>query len=818
MELSRNGVLEIAGAALLRPWLRWLDRPSLPRFRGTVVCAAIRKPVNVRWDEFAVPHVFAANEVDLFFAQGFLHAQERLWQMELSRRFLSGRTSEIFGNLPLPWQDLSVQFRRHTSVDLDYFMRLLGIRGAAAASLDLVPEELRLRLEAYCAGINHYIDRCGKKLPWEFRLLRHRPEPWRAEDPLTIGKGLALLLSTALYSRLNFFAIANRLKHQPEKLQALFPGDPPDAPAIVRAIWDPASSAWRFLHGILQSTNWHPAGNGSNSWVVAPNRSQCGAATLCNDPHLRMSLPSLWYLMHMQSAEPASELGSYEVWGASIPGCPLIQIGRNRAIAWGITAAVCDDVEIYRERVHRIDPQLYEFANRWQRFETRQELLGIRSAAPLSRLVRHTRHGPVISDFDEAIGARQEVFSVRWTAREASEELRSLYGVNLARDWPQFLDSLSLHGAPTLNFTYADCAGNIGYALAGKVPLRKRAPTLEPLPGWHHDNDWVGYIPFAELPRILNPPEGWIGSANNRIADGAYPYYLSRFFEPSHRYRRIAQILGTRERHSIGDLAAMQLDDLSLHARELIATLKSDLESAAAGYADLADAVRELLSWNGRCSIDSSAAALFHVFHHRLLFNLLVPDLGEDFFPAYVEILNQCIAPTDAILANPESPWFALRSRRELVAVALREARDELTRAFGGELSAWTWGRFHTLTLNHSLSRVPILKKILSIGPLPAPGDGMTLNLGFYRHSNPYRQTVGSSLRFIAVMSDPPTADFILPSGQSGHIGSVHFRDQNVLWRDGRRLRLIRSDFFSAGTRDELVLEPVGPACAELRR
>ena len=359
-----------------------------------------------------------------------------------------------------------------------------------------------------------------------------------------------------------------------------------------------------------------------------------------------------------------------------------------------------------------------------------------------------------------------------------------------------------------MNFTYADCAGNIGYALAGKIPIRKRTPTLEPLPGWSRENDWGGYIPFSELPRMLNPPEGWVGSANNRITDAAYPYYLSRFFEPPHRYRRIAQILGTRERHSIGDLAAMQLDDLSLHAKELIITLKSDLESAAAHEPDLAKLVGQLLSWDGRCSIDSSTAGLFHVFHHRLLFNLLVPDLGEDLFPAYLEILNQCIDPTDAILANPKSPWFEHRSRRELVVMALRETRDDLAQALGDEVRNWAWGKLHTLTLDHSLSRVPILKKLLSIGPHPAAGDGMSLNMGFYRHSNPYRQTVGPSLRFIAEMKNPPAADFILPSGQSGHPGSVHYRDQHTLWREGKRIRMLSEDLSSPGVRNTLVLEP----------
>ena len=808
MELPGSGFFASVCAALLRPYLRRMDRASLPKHRGGLACAGLRHPVKVRWDEFAVPHVHAANETDLFFSQGFLHAQERLWQMELSRRFLSGRTAEIFGNLPLPWQDLSVQFRRRTSADLDYFMRLLGIRGAAQASLALVSGDLRARLEAYCAGINCYIEQCGRKLPWEFRLLRHQPEPWRAEDTLTIGKGLALLLSTALYSRLNFFAVAKKLENQPAKLRELFPGDLSRAPAITSATWDQTESLWRFINGSLAPGDWHPAGHGSNNWAIAPSRSRGGAAVLCNDPHLRMTLPSIWYLMHLKSEEPAPASGSYEVWGASIPGCPLIQIGRNRAIAWGITAAVCDDVEIYRERVHRIEPERYLSGHEWRRFEISMETIGIRRSTPIGRFVRRTRHGPVISDFSETSHGGEEVLSVRWTAHDPSEELRSLYGVNCAAGWPQFLESLGHHGAPSLNFVYADCAGNIGYALAGKIPRRSRVPTLEPLPGWDEKNEWCGYLRFDELPRIFNPPEGWVASANNRITDNKYPYYLSHFFEPPHRYRRIAQLLRSRDKHDVAELADMQLDDLSLHACELIAVLKPDLEHAAADHSEAADAVRTLLAWDGRCSIGSTAAAIFHVFHHRLLFNLLVTELGEDLVPAYLEILNQCIVPTDRILGNRDSPWFDQRSRAELVAIALREARSELALLFGEDTSGWLWGRFHTLSLHHSLSRVPFFSNLLSIGPLPAGGDGMTLNLGFYRHSNPYRQTVGPSLRFVAEMAEQQSADFVLASGQSGHPWSRHYGDQTALWVEGRRLSLMRANLFQARLREDLALQP----------
>ena len=806
MELPKSGFFPTVFSALLRPYLRHLDKPSLPKYRGTLPLAGLKQPVHVRWDSFAIPHVIAADEADLFFSQGFLHAQERLWQMELSRRFLDGRTAEIFGDFLLPWKELSFQFHNRTTADLDYFMRLLGIGASADASLALLSEDLRALLDAYCDGVNRYIEQCGRKLPWEFRLLRHRPEPWRPQDTLTIGKGFALLLSTALYTRLNFFAIAEKLKDQPEKLRALFPGYPESAPVIARATWDQTAALWRFSSGVLAASGFHSAGSGSNSWVIAPARSKTGGALLCNDPHLRMTLPSIWYLMHLRSEEGSNRNNNYEVWGATIPGCPLVQIGHNHSIAWGITAAVCDDIEIYREKLHRLQPDRYRVGHDWRRLETRRESIGVRRSKPLEKVIRRTRHGPVISDFG-GVTSSDEILSVRWTAHDATEEMRGLYGVNRAKDWDEFHENLRHHGAPSLNFMYADRVGNIGCALAGNIPLRADVPALLPVPGWDEKNDWRGYIPFNDLPRIYNPPEGVIASANNRVADSAYPFYLSHFFEPPHRFRRIGEVLGSRKKHSVEELAAMHLDDVSLHAKELIATLRAELAQIVGDNPVVKGAAGYLLSWDGRCGEMSVAAAIFHVFHHRLLVNLLAPDLGEELFSAYVEILNQCIVPTDRILADPSSEWFARRSRSKLVALALREACAEIAAALGPDMSRWRWGKFHTLHMNHSLGRVPILRNLLGIGPLPAPGDGTTLNIGFYRYSNPYAQTVGASMRFIIDMSSAQSSEFILPSGQSGHPWTAHYADQTPLWLSGQRIGMY-AEKRNAGNESDLLLEP----------
>jgi penicillin amidase len=710
--------------------LRHLAKPSQPRYRGEIALPGLEKEVSVFWQEDGIPHVFAASERDLFFAQGFLHAQERLWQMDLNRRFLSGRLAEILGQFTVPWHELISQFRGRDSVDVDYFMRLIGIRGAALSSAQVLRGEDRGRLEAYAAGVNRFIEKCGKRLPLEFRLLRYTPDPWRPEDTLTISKGFAFMLALALFTRLNAIAVAARLAGEPEKLRELYAAAHDGNFTITRATWDSARNLWRFATGMLAAGDWYPAGHGSNAWVIGPGRSESGGAILCNDPHLRLMIPSVWYLMHLQADAAATQSESYEVWGASVPGCPGIQVGHNRWIAWGVTAALCDDVELYRERVHPLEPDRYQLDGRWLLMDRRREIIRVRGKGSVEKTVRWTHHGPVISDFHAQASAR-EILSLRWTAHDAGEDFRSLYGLNRACNWDEFLDALSYLSAPTINFVYADHAGNIGYSLAGKVPLRTGAPSIMPREGWRGENEWPGYVPFGDLPRLFNPPEGVIANANNPIVDGAFDHYLSAFFEPPYRARRIHQLLASRKRQSISEMSAAQGDLVSLQAKELIATLRPELAAIRGAGNGLGEAAEQLLNWNGYCGSDSVAATIFHVFHHHLIKALLVPSLGEEIFTAYVEIFNQSIMPVERILHNPDSPWFAGRSLAELVSAALAGACAELTNSLGAKKHRWQWGKVHALSINHAFGRISALRPLLCLGPFPSGGDNFTVKMGF---------------------------------------------------------------------------------------
>jgi penicillin amidase len=805
METPERGFFNAGFSALLRPLMRRLARPSLPNYEGKLAIFGLEHAVEVRWDHYGIPHVSAANEHDLFQAQGYLHAQERLWQMDLSRRFLTGRMAEIFGRFSVPWRELSTHFKHRDSADVDYFMRLIGIRQSAVRCVEMLSEEERRRLQAYSDGVNRYIETSARRLPWEFRLLRYEPEPWRPEDSLTVGKGFAFLLSPALFTRLNMIALAAKLGGQHEKLRSLLPSYPGDELTVTRATWDSAQALWRFMNGTFATLDWSPAGHGSNSWAISGARSASGKAVLCNDPHLRLTLPSVWYLMHLKAEPNRTQSHGYEVWGASIPGIPCIHIGHNRSIAWGITAAICDDAELYREKIDPLEPNRYLAGREWLPMETRLETIRIRGKGAIEKKVRLTRHGPVLSDF-QGHNSSSEALALSWTAHEPSREFRCLYALNCARNWDEFVAGLAHQTAPNLSYVYADHQGNIGYSLAGKIPIRPKVPTLLPVEGWRQENDWRGYVPFSELPRLYNPPEGIVATANQRIADASYGHFLSHFFEPPYRIKRIKERLSATQSFAIEDMAEMQSDLVSLHAIELIQSLKADLEQASA-LPELRPSADLLLRWNGHCGAESVTAAIFHVFHHRLMVNLLVPALGEEVFLGYVEIFNQCMIPIAQILKDPASVWFTDSPRPALVGQSLREACDELRTTLGAEIGNWQWGRLHTLTLDHNMSRIKVFKPILSRGPFPSPGDNVTVNVGFHRHSNPFRHTVGASTRLIVELGNPPRLKAVLLPGQSGHPFSPHYADQTELWREGRYISLTDCDGPASNER-KLLLVP----------
>ncbi len=795
-------------ASLLTPLLRFAARRNLPRRQGSVHLPGLARDVRIRWDPFAIPYISARGEADLFFAQGYLHAQDRLWQMDLNRRFFSGRLAELFGDRQLPRGEFTRHLPSGRMTGVDHFMRLLAIRHTAALSLPLLSERSAQAVDAYCAGVNACIDRHQRRLPLEFRLLRHQPAPWQPVDCLTLAKGFALMLSSALVTRLTFLAIHERLRNDPEKLRSLMPRYPSWGAAVTRVLGDHGAALLRFVNGSFAENPWIPRGQGSNGWAVGPEHSREDHALLCNDMHLRMTLPGTWYLNRLRHVADSGKAPTLNVQGVSLPGSPFVYVGHNRDVAWGFVAALCDDGDLYRERLHPQKPELYRTSDGWAEFKSRAETIAVRGGRPMEIVLRHSRHGPVLSDIlpprSPGPGTPdREVLSFQWIAHTPGNELGLLDHINRARDWSGFLSGMAGHVTPSLNCVYADTRGNIGYALVGRIPMRARQePSWLPLEGWNAAHDWIGTLPFDKMPRLYNPPEGMVANANNRIADPSYPYYLSDLLEPPYRIERIRHLLTREHRMDMETMARFQLDTRSIQAERLLNALLPALREIAREEPCLQPCVETLEQWEHDCHARSAGAAVFHVLYHRLMRNIWGAALGDELFESYAEILNQPVTPLDDILTDPGSAWFRTTTRKEVLAASLRETRTELARRQGPDPAHWSWGRLHTLTLAHALGHNRWLAPFFSLGPYPAGGDGVTVSNAYYRHSRPYDQAVGASVRMLVTLSDPIRSRFVIVPGQAGNPASAHYRDQVEPWLTGRHIE-------SAGSEEEMQDWPV---------
>lgn len=708
---------------------------------------------GVRFDRHAVPTVEADTEEQLFERQGYLHARERMWQMELARRTVAGRLSEVLGDPPIDWRDFNIHLRGATLVDVDFYMRVMGLREAAKGCLEVHDERTREALEAYARGVNAWLDsRPRRKLPVEFRLLHHVPEPWTALDSVSVIRGMALELNVSWKFHLLQQGVADSL---PEELRTdLLPGEyGPADPAILELL--ALDAAAREFAG------WRGQGLGSNSWALAGHRTASGRPLLANDPHLRMRSPGIWYLARLRA-------GDYDVAGATMPGVPGVIIGRNRHLAWGLTNAMLHDSDLVEEVV---EGDCYREGDEWRPLQTRTEIIGKRARkvvfaptahAPTARTVRLTPRGPLLTDalcWGRALGAPKgrpnKPLAMRWIAHQPSAEIQALLGANRARSGREAREALRSFACPGQNVVYADDQGHIGYQLAGRIPG----------------------VPFEDLPHLEDPPEGFVATANNQIVEG-----VAGMWEPPFRIRRIREMIAERERHTADDVAAMQSDDLSLEARDFLAEVLDPEALAAAGLSALgARAADRLAGWDARCGVDSVPATIYHAWMDRLLHALLGRRLPEPLFWAWMEHINQAGTALRRLLRRPESPWWLPRGREAVMAETLDETVRILADRLGYDMDSWHWGRLHQAEFVHALgSRL----RLFNQGPMPTPGSPATVNAGGFLHSRPFAHTVGAGYRQVVDFGGP--SRFVSATGQSGNPVSPHYRDLTKLWLQGR--------------------------------
>lgn len=756
----------LAGAGtwfVRRPWPQVKGEIAVPGLQGTA-------PVEVIRDEWGVPHIYAQNEHDLFFAQGYVHAQDRLWQMEFNRRIASGTLSGALGE---------------TTVKTDLFLRTLGLRRAAEKDWALMEKDMRDILQAYADGVNAYTEAHRDRLPLEFTILGVDPAPWTPLDTLAWGK----VMGYQLCGNYEFELLRARIIADlgGEAAQQLLPPYPEGAPVIIPP--EARSYAWlrgaRFDRpGALAAGLGDSRGDwGSNDWVVHGSRTSTGKPLLANDTHLSLDMPSIWY-------ENGLHGGRFDSVGYSFPGTPLVIIGHNERIAWGVTNLPADVQDFYIEKLDDPDqPSRYEFEGQWHDLQVTHESIEVKGGEPVTLEVYTTRHGPIMND---VLGDLEdaEPLALQWTALEGTRLFHAVMLINLATDWDEFRHALSFWDAPSQNFVYADIDGNIGYQSPGKIPIR--APGHQgsvPVPGWTGEYEWRAFIPFDELPSVFNPPTGFIATANNKVVPDDYPYHLAYEWAAPYRAQRITDLLAADDRVTVEDMQGIHAQTYSLPAEALrpyllAAQPESNLEARAL---DLVKA------WDLYLEADRTGASVYEVWYWFLVQNTLRDELGDDLMDEYLGYANMHVPVMVALMAQADTAWFddtttpQVETRDDTVQLSLADAIAWLSERYGDQPNKWEWGRLHPKTFVHQplgQSGIGPLEALFNSKTVPARGDPFTVDAAWFDFTEPFAMGGGASQRYIADLSDLDNSRMVHTTGQSGQLFHPHREDLIAMWQN----------------------------------
>ncbi len=803
----------------------WLIQRAMPNLDGKLSIAGLQAPVEIRRDKYGIPHIYAQNRDDLFRAQGFVHAQDRLWQMEQNRRIAQGTLAEVFGE---------------PALDADRFSRIIGFWRAAEAELATLDSETRQVLDCYATGVNAYIAARPGRLAAELNLLRIKPDPWTALDTLAYNKVMAWSLSINWESELTRMRLLEQVG--PVRAADLEPDYPQKSPIILAGVSNQElvramSVAGLLLNEYEKLRNWlgNPGhGQGSNSWVLAPSRSLNRRPLFCSDPHMTVSIPGPLYENHLDCPD-------YKVSGVSYPGTPGVVMGHNESIAWGFSNAHVDVQDLYIEHRHPEEPTRFEFQGAWEPAQVIEEVINVRRAAAHVETVVVTRHGPLISGLLNRRGEGEKVsgpqsaipnpqslipnldLALRWSGHEPGGTITAMLKTNQASNWAEFDAAMTGWSAPVQNALCSDVQGNIGYVMAGRVPRRDKNPGLVPAAGWTGEQEWGGYIPHHELPRLVNPPSGMIVTANNKMVGDDYPHFLGVEFFPGFRAARIEELLKQREKHTIRDMEEIQLDTGSKYAEALtpwFTLLQSEdpWENAA---------LQELRRWKYRMDGDSVAALVFHA----TLLELLDLTFGDKLATSKDGYLGISSSPLflihgfttraevrllELINQSETSLWFQdaasgrPRTREELLQEALSRAVKWIRRDVGEVTLRWQWARQHQVRYVHPLGSARFVGRFFNRGPLPIGGDPYSPNQSRHAPQKPLGLVqVSASYRQIYEVGAWDRAQTVTTLGQSGHPLSDHYDNQMMMWKEGgyHRMPWSQSEVERA-TQHKLVLNP----------
>jgi penicillin amidase len=775
-----------------------LFRPSFPRTDGVIQGLPMGGPVKVIRDRAGIPHIRAGSREDMFTAQGYVHAQDRLFSMELLRRLSQGRLSEMVGP---------------DAVDLDYFVRHIGIpdlRRRAAANLD--PEEHRL-VQAYVNGINAFLADDANVLPAELRLLGARSEPWAVEDAFGNLALVAWLLQDNYVQELFYLQTRDRIAAS--EFDLLFParrGSPPireryvDAMAALK-IAPLQVSADAFLRRFLSFS----AGRGSNLWAVRPPGG--GPALLANDTHLSVLTPSLWYINHLTSPET-------DVAGFTIPGSPGVFIGHNGYIAWGFTTLHADVVDLYVVETDPDRPTRYRAGENWHEMTQTEIVIPLKGGRVVRRPSYSTVYGPVLTELTPGNDA---AVCLRWFGTIAAQDLRDrstrgFLKLAAATTVDEAMAAAPLFAYVTQNMVVADRAGNVARVVLGALPVRSDYSGRYPALGSPGTSRWDGFVPFRDKPAVRNPPEGWIVSANDPVEVRESRYPVSQIWPAPYRYERVTALLGAGAQLTTDAFTAIQLDLQSGLAHEILPTLLAyELAEPAANRA-----LDILRGWDRVMRSDSAGAAVFEVFVQEWMRNLLGDELG-DRFDDYLLASADAWSAEDAILSHPESDlWDDIRTAAregpaEIVEQSLVDAMMWIEQRLGPDPASWQWGSLHTVTFAHPAGTSAALAPLVNRGPFALGGSITTVNVAASQVTPGGFEVIGiPNLRFVIDLADPDDARVVSPPGQSGIPSNPHYDDAIQPWLDGTSLPLPFSPEEVDRTRASvLTLRPLPSAAAD---
>lgn len=792
-------------------------KESFPQIDGKIKVDGLDGQVDVYRDGMGIPHIYATTSHDLFFAQGYVHAQERFWQMDSWRHIGSGSLSEMFGA---------------GQVETDAFLRTLGWKTVAEQEWEQLSPDAKAIVQSYTDGVNAYLkEHDGAAVSLEYAIVGllspdYKIEPWTPVNSLTWGKAMAWDLGGNMDDEIERAILLKTLS--PEQLAELFPEYPEDYPVIVPAIGENVNSfgsqTANTVSDFQSSTfNFQPVAEnlalletvlgptdsdiGSNSWVVSGELTTTGLPLLANDMHLAIQMPSIW-IQNSLHCIPKTEACPYDVTGFSFAGVPGVIAGHNDRIAWGFTNLGADVQDLFIEKVNPENPNQYEVDGKWVDFETRKEIIKVVGGEPVEITVRISRHGPVISDTYgplkddvdpkdlEAIPFKDEagielpqnyVIALSWTALTPNTPFEAVWGFDRAQNWEEFRAAARMWSVPAQNLIYADVDGNIGYQTPGTIPIRKNGDGTLPVPGWNSEYDWTGYIPFDDLPYAFNPASGFIATANNQANPRDYPYLITMDWDHGQRAARIVDMIqNAPAKIDMAYIQNMHGDSKSLNAEVLVPILLSlQLDPQLASIRD-----QYLSEWDYQETADSKATSLFEWYWWNLVMDTFKDDLPEAYWPSgggrWYLVMRE-------LVQQPDSPWWddkttadKVETRDDIFARAFAETVDQIQKEYGKDLANLpAWGKLHGATFrNQTLGKagISLIEDLFNRGPFPTGGGKSIVNATGWVVGESFEVATVPSEREIVDLSNLNNSIAIHTTGESGHAYHPHYADMAPLW------------------------------------